>query len=230
MPQPGSPREQDAHLDVLSLGPRPPSDRVFLYRCSGRAGSGCRWNGRAEDAAALDAAAKARACESRISAGRPRRVVAQMGGIAPLVATRARVSDLVVLPHPYGKGKPPEAEAVLEAALFDGGCPGAASAGRACSRPTRPTRRDRLERGARGDGGRPRCACRCSRPPIWWISWSSIPPDLQPGPVRPRRRCCARCWCATACKAEVSVLARTHAPHLRRAEAPPARPEMRTCW
>lgn len=50
-------------------------------------------------------------------------VVAQIGGIANLVGMRARFSDLTVLTRPYGEDIPGEAEAVVEAALFEGGCP-----------------------------------------------------------------------------------------------------------
>ncbi|MTE00533.1 universal stress protein [Paracoccus sp. YIM 132242] len=49
--------------------------------------------------------------------------VAQIGGISNLVGMRARFSDLTVLARPYGKDAPGEAEAVVEAALFEGGCP-----------------------------------------------------------------------------------------------------------
>ncbi|WP_207102349.1 universal stress protein [Paracoccus shandongensis] len=49
--------------------------------------------------------------------------VAQIGGIANLVGMRARFSDLTVLGRPYGPDAPGEAEAVVEAALFEGGCP-----------------------------------------------------------------------------------------------------------
>lgn len=49
--------------------------------------------------------------------------VTQIGGMASLVGLRARFSDLTVLDRPYGEGAPVEAEAVTEAALFEGGCP-----------------------------------------------------------------------------------------------------------
>ncbi|KGJ09242.1 universal stress protein [Paracoccus sphaerophysae] len=49
--------------------------------------------------------------------------VAQMGGVGALIAQRARFADLVVLAQPYGEGAAPDAEAVVEAALFDGSCP-----------------------------------------------------------------------------------------------------------
>lgn len=49
--------------------------------------------------------------------------VAQIAGLARLVAERARFADLVVLPKPYGKGRGVEDEAVIEAALFEGHAP-----------------------------------------------------------------------------------------------------------
>jgi nucleotide-binding universal stress UspA family protein len=49
--------------------------------------------------------------------------VAQIAGLARLVAERARFADLVVLPRPYGEGRGIEEEAVIEAALFEGHAP-----------------------------------------------------------------------------------------------------------
>ena len=49
--------------------------------------------------------------------------VSQMGGLAALVASRARFSDLVIMPRPYGPGRGTEYEIALEAALFDGHAP-----------------------------------------------------------------------------------------------------------
>ncbi|WP_295042671.1 universal stress protein [uncultured Paracoccus sp.] len=49
--------------------------------------------------------------------------VAQIGGVANLVGMRARFSDLTVLSRPYGEDAPGDAEAVVEAALFEGSCP-----------------------------------------------------------------------------------------------------------
>lgn len=49
--------------------------------------------------------------------------VAQVGGLSTLVAMRARYSDLVVLSRPYGDGATPDAEAITEAALFEGSAP-----------------------------------------------------------------------------------------------------------
>ncbi|WP_209835517.1 universal stress protein [Ruegeria sp. HKCCE3926] len=49
--------------------------------------------------------------------------VAQIADIGRHVAHRARFSDLVVLPHPYGKDRGAEAEPIIEAAMFEGHCP-----------------------------------------------------------------------------------------------------------
>ena len=49
--------------------------------------------------------------------------VAQVGGLSTLIGMRARYSDLVVLNRPYGEGATPDAEAVTEAALFEGSAP-----------------------------------------------------------------------------------------------------------
>ncbi len=49
--------------------------------------------------------------------------VAQVGGLSTLVGMRARYSDLVVLNRPYGKDALVDAEAVTEAALFEGAAP-----------------------------------------------------------------------------------------------------------
>ncbi len=49
--------------------------------------------------------------------------VAQLADIGRHVASRARYSDLVVLPKPYGEGRGAELEAVTEAALFEGNRP-----------------------------------------------------------------------------------------------------------
>jgi nucleotide-binding universal stress UspA family protein len=49
--------------------------------------------------------------------------VAQLADIGRHVAARARFSDLVVLPQPYGENKGIELEPVIEGALFDGQVP-----------------------------------------------------------------------------------------------------------
>ena len=49
--------------------------------------------------------------------------VAQIADIGRHVARRARFSDLVILPRPYGKDREAEAEPIAEAAMFDGHAP-----------------------------------------------------------------------------------------------------------
>ncbi len=49
--------------------------------------------------------------------------VAQIGGLGGLVGMRARFSDLTVLGRPYAPDAPADAEAITEAALFEGSCP-----------------------------------------------------------------------------------------------------------
>lgn len=49
--------------------------------------------------------------------------VLTLGGAAPLVALKARFSDLVILPRPYGPDATPIDEIITEAALFDGKAP-----------------------------------------------------------------------------------------------------------
>ncbi|MBC9246657.1 universal stress protein [Paracoccus sp. 11-3] len=49
--------------------------------------------------------------------------VAQIGGVTNLVGMRARYSDLTILSQPYGQTATGDAEAITEAAMFEGGCP-----------------------------------------------------------------------------------------------------------
>lgn len=49
--------------------------------------------------------------------------VLTLGGISAYVGLKARFSDLVVLPRPYGDGRGPQDEFITEAALFDGAAP-----------------------------------------------------------------------------------------------------------
>jgi nucleotide-binding universal stress UspA family protein len=49
--------------------------------------------------------------------------IAQIAGLTDLIARQARFSDLVVLPSPYGKHASPDADVLVEAALFQGRAP-----------------------------------------------------------------------------------------------------------
>jgi nucleotide-binding universal stress UspA family protein len=50
-------------------------------------------------------------------------MVAQSASVTTIVARRARFSDLVVLPKPYGEDLPADAPVVVEAAMFQGHAP-----------------------------------------------------------------------------------------------------------
>lgn len=112
-----------AHLDVLTLG----IDRTQVgYSYIG--GSGVLLQvamERAEEEARAHEEAARAVLESQPVDLRwsLESAVAQAGAVGDLVALRARFADLVVLGQPYGKGHGPEAEAVLESALFDGQAP-----------------------------------------------------------------------------------------------------------
>ena len=112
---------EDAHLDVLSLG----IDRTQLgYSYIGGAAvlAQVSMDRAAEDAEKLDAAARVILNRQDVRWA-AEAAVAQFGSLGAIVATKARFADLVLLPHPYGKEGAPEAEAVLEAVLFDGAAP-----------------------------------------------------------------------------------------------------------
>jgi nucleotide-binding universal stress UspA family protein len=113
----------DAHLDALALG----VDRTqvgYSYVGSGAvviAAAMDRAEGEAREAeAALNAALVAQTSTLRSSV---ESVVTQLGALTDVVAARARYSDLVILPLPYGKSRGVEDEAVTEAALFEGMAP-----------------------------------------------------------------------------------------------------------
>ncbi len=50
-------------------------------------------------------------------------VVTQSSAVAHLAASRARYSDMVILPQPYGEGRTMDDPAILEAAMFQGQTP-----------------------------------------------------------------------------------------------------------
>lgn len=113
----------DAHLDVLALG----VDRTqvgYSYLGTGGVLMQVALERAEAEARAAEGAAKA-ALEAEAPGLRwsVEGAVAQAGGVGDLVALRARFADLVVLPRPYGKGRPADAEAVAEAALFEGQAP-----------------------------------------------------------------------------------------------------------
>lgn len=113
----------DGHLDILALG----VDRSqvgYTYVGSGAAMMQVALERAETEARSLEKAAIAAvAGESLDLRSGVEAAVAQIGAVADLVATRARFADLVVMPRPYGKDQGVEAEAVVEAALFEGQAP-----------------------------------------------------------------------------------------------------------
>ncbi|MFN3969874.1 MAG: universal stress protein [Gemmobacter sp.] len=114
---------QNGHLDILALG----IDRTqigYSYIGAGSVLLQVATERAEEDARSIEAAAK-KAVATLPDALRwsSEAAVAQLGGLADLMALRARFADLVVMPRPYGEGRGPEDEALVEAALFEGQAP-----------------------------------------------------------------------------------------------------------
>lgn len=113
----------DAHLDILVIG----TDRTqaaYAFVTAGTVVQQAIFDRAQEEAAANEAAAR-KAAEMLPEGVRwaVEALVAQIGALSELVAMRARFADVVVLPRPYGEGRGPEDEAVVEAAMFDGRAP-----------------------------------------------------------------------------------------------------------
>ncbi len=114
-------RREDAHLDILALG----IDRTeigYLYP-----GVSVGLYQQTLEAAQSEATRISEATRKRLEREDVRwsvdAAVTQIGGIGALVAERARFADLAVLPLPYGQGRGPSQEAIVEAALFDADTP-----------------------------------------------------------------------------------------------------------
>jgi len=116
-------QRSDAHLDALALG----VDRTQMGYSY--VGSGAVVLQLAMDRAEEEARANEKALTEALAAQGPglrfatETLVTQMGALTELVAARARYADLVVLPKPYAGDTGPEAEAVIEAAMFEGMAP-----------------------------------------------------------------------------------------------------------
>ncbi|GAA6188344.1 universal stress protein [Litorivita sp. NS0012-18] len=111
----------DAHVDALCLGVD--RSQTGYYYAGASAAVLQETISRAQtEAEAIEAAARAvfGPSEIRWSAESG---VAQLADLARHVATRARFSDLAVLPQPYGTDRGAELEPIVEAALFEGGVP-----------------------------------------------------------------------------------------------------------
>ncbi|WP_322867608.1 universal stress protein [Aquicoccus sp. G2-2] len=108
----------DAHLDVLCLGVD--RSQTGYYYAGANAMVLQETINRAQDESkAVEAKAKSILTGSSVRWGTDIGV-AQLADLGRHVAARARFSDLVILPQPYGENRGAELEAVVEAALFDG--------------------------------------------------------------------------------------------------------------
>jgi nucleotide-binding universal stress UspA family protein len=115
--------KMDAHLDVLALG----VDRTqvgYSFIGSGAVVLPIDLERAEEDAHAIsDAVTAAITEQSPTLRWSCETAVSQIGALTDLVAQRARYADLVILSQPFGASCGPEAEAVVEAALFEGDAP-----------------------------------------------------------------------------------------------------------
>ena len=114
-------RREDAHLDVLCIG----VDRTqtgYYYAGATAILTQEAYNQAKEEAAAAETSVRQRLDAEDIRWGVDT-AVAQIGALGGPVAMLARFSDLVLLAKPYGKTANPAAEAILEAALFEGRAP-----------------------------------------------------------------------------------------------------------
>jgi nucleotide-binding universal stress UspA family protein len=113
----------DGHLDVLALG----VDRTqigYAYVGSGAVMMQVALERAEGEARELEGTIKAAlAKEGAGLRSATEAAVAQLGALSDLVAQRARFADLVVLTRPYGQDQGAEAEAVVEAAMFEGQAP-----------------------------------------------------------------------------------------------------------
>jgi nucleotide-binding universal stress UspA family protein len=114
-------RREDAHLDVLCIGVDQ-TQTGYYY-----AGATAILTQEAFNQARDDVARTEKAVRDRLAAEDIRwgvdTAVAQVGALGGPVSMLARFSDLVVLSKPYGDARGYADEAILEAALFEGGAP-----------------------------------------------------------------------------------------------------------
>ena len=114
-------RREDAHLEVFCMGVDHTQSGYYY------AGASAYVFQQSIDKAMAAAGALEEKVRERLHAEDIRwsvdSAVAQVGGMSTLVGMRARYSDLVVLNRPYGENATVDAEAVTEAALFEGAAP-----------------------------------------------------------------------------------------------------------
>ena len=114
-------RREDAHLEVLCLGID--QTQIGYYYPDGGGVIIQDDIARAEQAAAaLETLVSAQLTDEGVRWS-VETAMAQLGGLTALIAGRARFTDLVVLPKPYGKRASAFADILVEAALFQGQVP-----------------------------------------------------------------------------------------------------------
>ena len=106
----------NAHLNVLALGTDRTQPGVYFAGAEAVA-LRAAMDDAIKEAREAESAARARLANAA-AAWEVTGAVAQIGGMAQIVARRATLTDLVVLPRPYGEGRGPEDVAIVEAALF----------------------------------------------------------------------------------------------------------------
>jgi nucleotide-binding universal stress UspA family protein len=110
-----------AHLDVLCIGIDRTQTGYYFAGATALMHEETLAQAQAE-AARIETAAREQLARSDISWG-VEALVAQSASVTTIVARRARYSDLVILPKPYGEGLPADAPVVVEAAMFQGHAP-----------------------------------------------------------------------------------------------------------
>ncbi|MGR3461278.1 MAG: universal stress protein [Roseovarius sp.] len=127
----------EAHLDALCLGVDR-SQTGYYYAGASAVVLQETISRAQEEAEEIDRLVRARLGKSTIRWA-AEMGVAQLADIGRHVAARARFSDLVTLPQPYGEGRGAELEAVTESALFEGRTPVLVAPGKGAPSP-RPQR------------------------------------------------------------------------------------------
>jgi nucleotide-binding universal stress UspA family protein len=114
-------RREGGHLDVLCLG-IDPTQPDFYYAGANAVAIQTSLAEASARASSLEKSVKERLDGSSVSWA-AYAVTAQMPGLAQVIAHNLRLSDIAVLPRPYGEGRGHEHEAIVEAVLFDTGIP-----------------------------------------------------------------------------------------------------------
>ncbi|WP_166416818.1 universal stress protein [Cochlodiniinecator piscidefendens] len=112
---------EDAHLDVMCLGIDRTQTGYYYAGANALVQQETLIRAR-EEAETLETSIRQRLSTETV-AWSVESGVAQLAGLARIIAHRARFADLVVLPKPYGKSRGQEIEAIVEAAMFEGHAP-----------------------------------------------------------------------------------------------------------